>query len=521
MVVISWIFHIVTAPSTTSAWVHHQHRFQASSASSNVVGKTFIAFGCSARCASSHDDGFEFKTASSSSTTSAVRAKLLASDAIPVTELSVLLQLISTSTPLTVSSSTSATVGGDLPPGATGRAVILKVKIEGDDDDRHQRIDIDEGLLDEWQADICQRIDEILYSDNDFSIRQPLLLSLVQDDDNDSGDDILSPEKQLQTLIDSQIRDYGLAHALQLNHKDRSPTKLCTFVPSFRWEVDGVMVLDDDNEDGDSVQVWDTSSILVFDDLVDPDLRRRMLEVVVGSSNEWNDAENGPDPSRWQERSIYEQKTNEELTSTPIVGNSMFFELTDVALEEICQDDPPPEALEAFEKILVKLFADFTVTRLPEAVFGAGVTPLQADAHCFGQSFDDHIDGDPFFAPPSPWTDVYGRYANRARGKPRFVSCLVHLNREWKGDNWGAPTRFYDVKSGKFVDVTPQPGRVLIVDADVTQTVVAPNEAAGRHSRYSLVWKLILHPKKQGQNMRQLSSRHDWYDPIHVGSAKG
>jgi len=56
-----------------------------------------------------------------------------------------------------------------------------------------------------------------------------------------------------------------------------------------------------------------------------------------------------------------------------------------------------------------------------------------------------------------------------------------------------------------------------MMDQDVTHTVVAPNESAGLSPRYSLVWKLILHPKKSGQNMDLAPGS----EPLLIGSANG
>lgn len=116
----------------------------------------------------------------------------------------------------------------------------------------------------------------------------------------------------------------------------------------------------------------------------------------------------------------------------------------------------------------------------------------------------------------APWTDVYGRYFNRAPGKPRFVSCLIYLNYEWS-EKWGAPTQFFDPPTGETHQVFPSPGRCVMMDQDVTHTVVAPNESAGLRPRYSLVWKLILHPKKSAQNMALASGSK----PLLIGSANG
>jgi hypothetical protein len=176
------------------------------------------------------------------------------------------------------------------------------------------------------------------------------------------------------------------------------------------------------------------------------------------------------------------------------------------------------DAIQEMESIISELFSDFTVTRLPEAVFGESVSPLTANAPVSGDIFSYHIDADPNMAPPSLWTDVYGRYPNRSRGKPRYMSFLVYLNEEWK-EEWGAHTTFLDVPTQTQYKVKPQPGRCICMDQDVTHTVTAPTGEAGCRPRYSLVWKLILHPREELQDMRNLSGAHIWPKPILVGSA--
>ncbi len=75
------------------------------------------------------------------------------------------------------------------------------------------------------------------------------------------------------------------------------------------------------------------------------------------------------------------------------------------------------------------------------------------------------------------------------------------MNDDWS-EELGAPTQFYDPPTEEIYEVTPFPGRLCIMDQDVTHSVVAPNEIAGKLPRYSLVWKLILHPKKEMQSMK-------------------
>mmetsp|Transcript_7677 Transcript_7677/g.31751 ORF Transcript_7677/g.31751 Transcript_7677/m.31751 type:complete len:173 (+) Transcript_7677:244-762(+) len=127
-------------------------------------------------------------------------------------------------------------------------------------------------------------------------------------------------------------------------------------------------------------------------------------------------------------------------------------------------------------------------------MFGDDVPPIAANAPVAGDAFSYHVDADPYLAPPSPWRDFWGAYVNRAPGRPRLVSALCYLDREWR-DEWGAPTRFRDPPTGALVDVLPRPGRLVLLDQDISHTVVAPSARAGPHRpRLSLVLKLVLHP---------------------------
>lgn len=448
-----------------------------------------------------------------------------------------------------------------LPAGATGRALI--VQVFGGDDGYHPRcpsllleLMSDADAIETWRMQVSEQMDALLYSESP-PIRQPILLSIessssssVQllpsnDDDATTGTTAAAAADRLISLIASQVEDYGLTEALAANHdvdlKAFFPVLAPeVFVPTLRYEVDGAMVLDntnsnnkndDDAASSEQSSVWDTSSFFVLDQLVTDDLRRRMLATVLGQDDYddddqplWDDVANGPDPSRWVQGGLVDLATTEgnaeECENEEFADVS--FGLTDDALDDLCRQ-PPPDPFQEFESILTRLFSDFIVSRMPEAVLGECVTPLTANAPCFADGvgshgFAPHIDADPFSAPPSPWTDVFGRYPNRATGQPRFVSCLVYLNAEWQAAEWGASTRFFDVATDTSVDVAAKPGRVVVLDQDITHTVVAPSAAAGNRPRYSLVWKLVLHPKQKDQNMRQLS-RPGWPEPILVGSA--
>ncbi|CAB9498629.1 expressed unknown protein [Seminavis robusta] len=471
--------------------------------------------------------------------------RLVVSNVIPQEEVTTLLQLMELSTTDLALPNRQDVMSvniplPDLPPGVTGRAAILEVLVttqEQSDMDDDLRLEKEE----EWKAAIGHYIDEVAFQEYnpELPLRQPVLLSIVTTTtcSSEQQQEKKDYSEQLVSMIQTQIQDYGLVEAVDCHHEyhhnpdQKDPSiNTTTIQPTLHYQVDGAWVVDDDDHDNNKSDVWDTSSILVFDNLLSQDnLRQRLLDVVLGriveddsTTEAWDDVQHGPDPKRWQEGGLVDLPTttttnDDDDGSTTTVPTS--YGLTEDALDEICADAPPPLPMQQVECILQQLFPNFIVTRLPEAVLGASVTPLTANAPSFGQSFDYHIDADPFFAPPSPWTDVYGRYANRARGKPRFVSCLFYLNDEWKVDEWGAPTQCLDVATETPIDIAPQSGRMLLMDQDITHSVVAPTSAAGARPRYSLVWKLILHPKQRQQDMRQSLCQPNWPDATRIGSA--
>lgn len=474
-------------------------------------------------------------------------------------------------------------------PGATGRVLLVHVNLDSDS-------------LETVRAATAEKLDVHVVGvgvggggqqvgHGHGLLTQPVLLKLrnnnnnnINDDDDDSGnDDDITTTTLLANLIRQEVKDYGLRDPIGQG-KTTTPTMAARAqqrqrqwqtYPTLQIELDGAYVADmasaegggDDDTgdigydigyDNDVAQRmrWDTSSILVFDGLVDDDLRRRLLQAVVlgnndndnerqqqGGGGRWNDVEDGPDPRRWERGGLIDIPEDDDAedgsSTTPRPLSS--WGLQPEAIEELCcREGVKDDAIEEMETILaMDLFPHFDVCRLPEAVFGCGVvSPLTANAPtASGEQFSYHIDGDPALTPPSPWTDVYGRYPNRTPGRPRFMSLLVYLNDEWDGPAWGAPTRFLDVLTGTHVDVEVRPGRCVLMDQDVSHTVVPPHgETAGwNRPRYSLVWKLLLHPKENSKNetneaneqhtqtnaqdMKDLSNGREWDDPILFGSA--
>lgn len=370
--------------------------------------------------------------------------------------------------------------------GATGRVLALQLDDTTDGDE-------EEEYVQDLKLAMSQAIDEAAGQQ-----QQPILVSIQRD----------KSEPVLETLIQDEIEAYELRTPIEEPGKPHA--KAIDFIPTVRIELDGAHV---PSLDGKS-SYWDTSSIIVFDNLVSTDLRRRLRTIVVANES-WEDT-NGADPNRWQQGGLSDTPSFDDSIATD--GSTMSYGLSEPAIDDLCNNGNH-EAIYEFESILSRLFETCVVTRLPEAVMGSTVSQLTANAPMHGQTFEYHIDGDPYFAPPSPWTDVYGRYYNRSRGKPRFMSCLVYLNDEWDA-SWGAPTRFLDVATDTPFDVEAKPGRVVIMDQDITHTVVAPLAAAGKRPRYSLVWKLILHPISGQQDMTILADERSWPKPMFIGSAE-
>ena len=51
--------------------------------------------------------------------------------------------------------------------------------------------------------------------------------------------------------------------------------------------------------------------------------------------------------------------------------------------------------------------------------------------------------------------------------------------------------------AGEVLEVQPSPGRVLLMDQDITHAVTSPQPEAGDRPRYSLVLKLVMHPRDE------------------------
>lgn len=450
--------------------------------------------------------------------------------------------------------SVSAPVVTPTAPGTLGRVLLLRFSSSSGMDEHVQ------SLLEELEAGVCERVDHLLQlgADDDSddrgseggaaypALKESALVWFMTDEELiksqfEHTTDETEINNFLSAIVENHIQHHELRSPLMAilptenndaaNSFTDTTTQPATYTPSIHVELDGGYVSATPTSNDDPITTyWDASSLLVFDNLVDDDLRKRLLDVVLGADSSHHDASDGPTPDRWLPGQLMDHDVNVEQLGDNTEHHSstdhggIGWGLSEDALNDICFGHH--RAFEELETALSALFPGFVVTRLPEAVLGASVTPLTANAPTAGDVFDYHVDADPNATPSSPWTDVYGRYPNRAAGKPRFVSCLVYLNAEWDGAAWGAPTRFVDVPTADDLtvyDVEARPGRLIIMDQDVGHTVVAPHAAAGQRPRYSLVWKLVLHPRSVGQDMKLLAQgvgrKALWPDTEYFGSA--
>ena len=150
-----------------------------------------------------------------------------------------------------------------------------------------------------------------------------------------------------------------------------------------------------------------------------------------------------------------------------------------------------------------------------------------ANAAVHGDEYRWHLDADPSSFPDScAWVRTYGDHVNGEPGKPLFVSAVVYANSVWDEDEWGGETHFVDADSGVGATVRPRPGRVVLMDQDVTHRVSPPTRAANGRARYSLVYKLVFFPRTKGGAAGPDASlwergiaRAEWGPPSPIGSA--
>ena len=274
--------------------------------------------------------------------------------------------------------------------GANGRVILLSLN----------NVDAtwtwnDERLV-PFQCLISEKLDEIMYGMDDNtcspSIEQPILICIRPSYGflpNTSNLPLI-----LGQVAKKEVDQYELCKPL-LDQKIAYDPK-DSIVPNIHVEIDGAMVMNPYL----GKETWDTSSIFVFDELVDNDLRERLLDVVLGegisdpNQVRWNDVSDGPDPNRWMLGGLDDVPGSESAVSEA----PSCWGLREEAIDDLCFCSH--DAITEFEMKLMRLFPDYIVTRLPEAVLGACVSPLTANAPTSNDSFSYHIDADPNAAPP-------------------------------------------------------------------------------------------------------------------------
>ena len=292
------------------------------------------------------------------------------------------------------------------------------------------------------------------------------------------------------------------------------------------------------------------SHVVALDGVVDEGMRRGLFERVTAPG--WDDASPTPPTYRWERRTadLYDDDggTGEATISasggdgdgdgdgthdhSPAPPPPPTWGLTDSAMRDLEDDAAVSDwAFLELHARLCELYPEYVISHMPAESLRAPPPkpkrcgddgdgdvgddgnessrrgpPLRehhhrcdsfvANAAVHGDGFRWHVDADPSCFPGDcPWTAVHGDYFNGEPGKPLFVSALVYLNDKWPS-SWDAETLFLDKTSGVGVLVRPRPGRLILMDQDVTHRVSPPSSGA-RRPRYSLVWKLVFFPKKK------------------------
>ena len=312
--------------------------------------------------------------------------------------------------------------------------------------------------------------------------------------------------------------------------------------PVLNVSMDAMLV-----ESGDASSPYrvSTSHVVALDGMVDERMRRRLLERVTEAG--WDESRPEPPSATWERRT----------TDTP--GAVPLFDGDDASDDDASDDATPhsrasptwglkPDAMRrletdaatndwAFRELhgrLAKLFPDLELAHMPadamrpRAESAAAESAAEsaspshacdafvANAATHGDAFRWHVDADPTSLPlASPFVDALGSYVNGEPGKPRLVSMIVYLNERWK-PSWDAETLFLDRNAQVGAVVRPRPGRVVLMDQDVTHRVSPPSSTA-RRPRYSLVWKLAVTPRRVGGETS--FAKPEWGTPSPLGSA--
>ena len=401
-------------------------------------------------------------------------------------------------------------------PGCEGRILVLnfdKSDSIGIEDAEYFEFVLSQQLESSWQEYMeHQRMGE---HDDDNLHYRPILVILVNGKSipNSGGKNSTSKSEGRKQWLKNHLNNYVMNRYQLIQPIFKSRNKMINsgrgddddlkiHTTYQHIEMDGAFI---QNHTNSSHIYWDTSDVFILDNFVTQDLQMELMKLI--KREEWNDkVEGSPDPHFWEYGGLVDLTTNptESIEDSATIRSQSWGLHPDV-IEKLCEYPATLPSIQNFENILAtNIFPNFIVSRMPSAALfgdeGGIISPLTANAPIYGNMFEPHIDADPVLLPSSPYTDIYGKYPNRSFSKPRFVTCLLYLlNNSKDRTSSSAPTKFISNKGHEFF-VMPRPGRIVLMDQDITHSVCPPTSSS--KPRYSLVWKLLLYPKGPNQNMK-------------------
>tara|TARA_B110001450_G_scaffold178531_1_gene166798 strand:- start:474 stop:1598 length:1125 start_codon:yes stop_codon:yes gene_type:complete len=280
------------------------------------------------------------------------------------------------------------------------------------------------------------------------------------------------------------------------------------------------------------------SRVVALDNLIDDEALEYIRYSYLGS-----ELDNGDAPSGYR----WERRTADDDEAKPTWGLKQFHmdHLVKTITHSVTSPYQTLAPFKEFHSRLQALYPDWIICHMPADALVApeGETVKDDDEHTekyrcesfvanaavFGDEYRWHVDADPSSFPDGcEWVKTYGDYVNGEPGKPLFVSAIIYPNETWQEGEWGAETHFTDKDSGVGAMVAPRPGRVVLMDQDVTHRVTPPTRAAGERARYSLVYKLVFFPRGGGDGgegnanaelWERGMARPEWGVPSPIGSA--
>lgn len=305
-------------------------------------------------------------------------------------------------------------------PGATGRVLLLSYWFDHTNDDMSELgLDHDVEVLEEIvQQAISFQMDRLLMENK---VGQPVLVSVKpkvrgylladlnkMDKTNVPMEQIVFMKKGqlykiMKDIVEEEVEQYGLIVRCPMTfHPDYIASKVVNNnskerrLPDIHVEIDGAIMTNETEE-----RYFDTSSIFVFDNFINDDLRVRLLDTIHqrndhnNHDDEWDDMVLGPNPRCFEKGGLCD--TLGESSTSVVVSPS--WGLKEELIQDLCFQEH--SAIAEVEQTLCNMFAnDFVVSRLPEAVLGANVSPLTVNAPTYGDEFAYHIDADPNQLPP-------------------------------------------------------------------------------------------------------------------------